>query len=159
MMEGLFSRAKARAVGAAGSAKDAIQRGKGQVQKVAGKAASAVGADRLGAEIQDAGQAKVDAGQGSGDAAKKASITASIINGVIDDLTKLGLDGDPEVVANIKKELSAVFDLYLTPPFEADEPAPTEKKDSKFRPIGELNRSALTPEQLAAYDARVAKHA
>tara|TARA_R110000772_G_scaffold899_4_gene3184 strand:+ start:454 stop:882 length:429 start_codon:yes stop_codon:yes gene_type:complete len=118
--EGLFSRAKARVAGVAGSAKDAIQRGRGQVQKVAGRVAAAAGATNVGAEIQDAGQAKVDAGQGGGDAAKKASITASIINGVIADLTKLGLDGDPEVVNNIKRELTAVFDLYLTPPFEAD---------------------------------------
>lgn len=46
------------------------------------------------------------------------AFTASIIKGVEDDLTKLGLDGDPEVVANIKEELNAIFDLYLQPPFE-----------------------------------------
>jgi len=124
--EGLFSRAKARVAGAAGAAKDAVQRGKGQVQKAAGKAASAVGAERLGAEVQAAGQEKIDSGQGSGDAAKKASISASIIKGVEDDLTKLGLDGDPEVVANIKKELTAIFDLYLEPPFDPDEPTESE---------------------------------
>ena len=116
--EGLLSRAKARAAGFAGAAKDAIQRGKGQVQKAAGKAASAVGAERLGAEVQAAGQEKIDTGQGGGEEAKKASITASIIKGVEADLTKLGLDGDPEVVANIKEELNAIFDLYLQPPFK-----------------------------------------
>ena len=123
IQEGLFSRAKARVAGVTGAAKDAVQRGKGQVQKAAGKLASAAGATNVGAEIQAAGEKKVDAAQGSGDAAKKASITKSIIDGVIADLTKLGLDGDPEVVGNIKQELTAVFDLYLIPPFTPDAPA------------------------------------
>ena len=115
--EGLFSRAKARVVGVAGATKDAVQRGKGHVQKAAGKAASAVGAQRLGAEVQAAGQEKIDT-QGGGQEARKASITASIIKGVEADLEKLGLAGDPEVVGNIKKELNAIFDLYLQPPFK-----------------------------------------
>ena len=126
MMEGLFSRAKARAEGAVGSAKDAIQRGKGQVQKAAGMVASAAGATKAGAEIQDAGQAKVDAGQGSGVAAKQASIKASIINGVVDDLTKLGLEGQPDLVNKIQTALNGVFDEFLKPPFDADEPAESE---------------------------------
>ena len=113
MMEGLFSRAKARAEGAVGSAKDAIQRGKGQVQKAAGMVASAAGATKAGAEIQDAGQAKVDAGQGSGLAAKQASIKASIIKGVIDDLEKLGLQGAEELKAEIQTELNILFDEYF----------------------------------------------
>ena len=134
--EGLFSRAKARVAGVAGSAKDAIQRGKGQVQKAAGMVASAAGATKAGAEIQDAGQAKVDAGQGGGDAAKKKSITASIIKGVVDDLTKLGLEGQPDLVNKIQTALNSVFDEFLKPPFDADEPAESETAAASSEHIG-----------------------
>mgnify|MGYP003634901523 CR=1 FL=1 len=122
MMEGLFSRAKARVAGAAGTARDAAQRGAGQVQSAVGKAASSVGIKNVGADLQQSGKENIEGGQGGGDAAKKKSIQASIINGVVADLTKLGLDGDPAVVSNIKEELMAVFDLFLKPPFEADAP-------------------------------------
>ena len=111
--EGLFSRAKARVAGVAGAAKDAIQRGKGQVQKAAGQLATAAGATNAGAEIQAAGQGKIDAGQGSGVAAKQASIKASIIKGVIDDLEKLGLQGAEELKAEIQTELNILFDEYF----------------------------------------------
>ena len=118
--EGIFSRAKARVAGVAGSAKDAIQRGRGQVQKVAGRVAAAAGATKVGADIQDAGQAKVDAGQGGGADAKIKSITASIMKGVLDDLTKLGLDGNPEVVGEIQTALEGALEKLLEPPFKAD---------------------------------------
>ena len=113
MMEGLFTRSKARVAGAVGSAKGAVQTGKGIVRKVAGTAMG-------NSEMQAKGEQEIDAGQKAGDEAKKASITKSIIDGVVDDLAKLGLDGDPEVVDVIQKELNAIFDLYLVPPFPVD---------------------------------------
>ena len=112
-MEGLFTRSKARVAGAVGSAKGAVQTGKGIVRKVAGTAMG-------NSEMQAKGEQEIDAGQKAGDEAKKASITKSIIDGVVDDLAKLGLDGDPEVVDVIQKELNAIFDLYLVPPFPVD---------------------------------------
>ena len=143
--EGIFSRAKARVAGVAGSAKDAIQRGRGQVQKVAGRVAAAAGATKVGAEIQDAGQAKVNAGQGSGAEAKQASITASLIKGVIDDLTKLGLAGKPDVVEKIQTALQEVFTKLLTPPF-AD---PTEEPVAATPPAARRrdNRGRFLPRQ------------
>lgn len=133
--EGIFSRAKARVAGVAGSAKDAIQRGRGQVQKVAGRVAAAAGAKKVGGEIRDAGQAKVNAGQGSGAAAKQASITASLIKGVIDDLTKLGLAGNPQVVEGIQTALQEVFTKLLEPPFaDADADAEVDAPPTTVAP-------------------------
>ena len=111
--EGLFSRAKARVAGVAGTAKDAVQRGAGQVQKGIGKAASAVGIKNVGADLQQSGDENIKGGQGGGDAAKKASIKASIIKGVIDDLEKLGLQGAEELKAEIQTELNILFDEYF----------------------------------------------
>jgi len=113
IQEGLFSRTKARVAGAAGAVKDAVQRGKGQVQKAAGQLATAAGATNAGAEIQAAGQEKIDDGQGSGMAEKQKSIKASIIQGVIDDLEKLGLQGAEPLKAEIQKELNELFDEYF----------------------------------------------
>jgi len=118
--EGLFSRAKARVAGVAGTARDAVQRGAGQVQKGIGTAASAVGIKNVGADLQQSGADNIKGGQGGGDAAKKKSITASIIKGVVDDLTKLGLEGQPDLVNKIQTALNGVFDEFLKPPFEAD---------------------------------------
>ena len=117
--EGIFSRAKARVAGVRGSIGDAVERGKGQLQKAAGKTFTAIGA-KGGEEFAKAGQARVDAGQGSGAEAKIKSITASIMKGVLDDLTKLGLDGNPKVVGEIQTALEGALEKLLEPPFKAD---------------------------------------
>ena len=110
--EGIFSRAKARVAGVRGAIGGAVERGKGQLQKAAGKAFKG------GEEFAKAGQARVDAGRGGGAKAKQASITASIMQGVIDDLTKLGLDGNADVVNEIKTALEEVLNKLLEPPFD-----------------------------------------
>ena len=111
--EGLFSRAKARVAGVAGSARGAIQRGKGQLHKAAGSVVNAFGETEAGDRITARGDEMVDAGRKSGVAAKQASIKASIIKGVIDDLEKLGLQGAEELKAEIQKELNIIFDEYF----------------------------------------------
>ena len=111
--EGLFSRAKARVAGVAGSARGAIQRGKGQLHKAAGSVVNALGETEAGDRITARGNEMVDAGRKSGLAAKQASIKASIIKGVIDDLEKLGLQGAEELKAEIQTELNILFDEYF----------------------------------------------
>ena len=137
--EGLFSRAKARVAGVAGSARGAIQRGKGQLHKAAGSVVNAFGETEAGDRITARGDEMVDAGRKSGDNAKKESITKSIIAGVVDDLTKLGLEGQPDLVNKIQAALNSVFDEFLKPPFDADEPAESETGATQPETLGFKN--------------------
>lgn len=114
--EGIFSRAKARVAGVRAGIGGAVERGKGQLQKAAGNAFTKLGAEG-GKDFANAGQARVEAGKQAGAKAKRESITASIMQGVIDDLTKLGLDGNADVVNEIKTALEDVLNKLLEPPF------------------------------------------
>ena len=114
VQEGFLDRIKASSAGVAGAVKGVGQKIQGGAQKAIGGIASSLGATNAGAEIKQAGQAKIDQGAKAGKIAKIESYKKSanknidgLIASITDDLNKLGIAIDEADMLAAKDILTA----------------------------------------------------